>query len=316
MSTKVFIKSIPRDTATKVHEFKNGKSGKSLNKTKISEKCKDGYQALFSPKIGGLKTGLYKTLKVGEKEVTLQDWAEEKWGLSKGFLSNKAWRKGDTMKDEEMTYFQKKSWKFNDGTTILDLDNLDDFCCYHMCLESKYIANSEKEWKEHKWPKATHYISHENEPDEIKLRKNNRKALAYRAMTDNDFTLPWKRKVVVVLQLASDRITLSEEQINNLLYDYIDNSATHEGPTSISKLLEKYSMIAKADTKNILEAEYLLQSATDWRIVIEKAGTYTWLSKDMQIGFNKPEAIDFITDVRKQSLVDELKEEIKLKKLS
>ena len=198
----------------------------------------------------------------------------------------------------------------------MDLDNLDDFCFYHVCLESKYVANSEKEWKEHKWQRATHYISHENEPDEIKMRKNNRKALAYRAMTDNDFTLPWKRKVAVILEVATDRVMLSEEQVNNLMYEYIDKSENHDGPTNINKLLAKYAMLTKADTKEQLEAEYLLKSAVDWRIVIEKAGTYTWLSHDMQIGFNKAEALDFLTDVRKQTFIDELQEEIKLKKLS
>jgi len=320
VSTKIFIKSIPRDTASRIHEYKNGKMGKPMNKTKLGNFCKDGIQALYSPKIGGLKTGLYKTMTASvngvEKEITLQEWAETKWGLEKDYLSNKRYEKNGSLRKEDVTYFQNKVWKLNDGTTILDLDNLDDFCFYHVCLESKYVANSEKEWKEHKWQRATHYISHENEPDEIKMRKNNRKALAYRAMTDSDFTLPWKRKIAVILEVATDRVMLSEEQVNNLMYEYIDKSENHDGPTNINKVLAKYAMLAKADTKEQLEAEYMLKSAVDWRIVIEKAGTYTWLSHDMQIGFNKAEALDFLTDVRKQTFIDELQEEIKLKKLS
>jgi hypothetical protein len=109
---------------------------------------------------------------------------------------------------------------------------------------------------------------------------------------------------------------LTEEQANNLLYDFIDKSENHEGPTNIGKLLDKYAMLSKADTKEKLEAEYTLASACDWRVVIEKAGTYTWLSKEMQIGFNKTEALDFLTDPRKQSLSDELKDEIKVKRHS
>jgi hypothetical protein len=313
MSKKVFIKTIPRESANKIHEFKNNRTGKLLNKTKIFENCKDGIRALYSPKVGGLKTGMYK--KYLDTDKTIQEWAEDKWGLERGALTNRPWKKGDSLADDKLTYFQKKAWKLNDGTTVLDLNYLDDFCFYHVALDSKFIANSEREWKEHRWPKATHYISHENEPDELKMRKNNRKALCFSTLVNPEFTLPWKRKFVVLLDLASDRITLSEEQITNLIYDAIDKSENHDGPTFINKYLSKFNMLEKADEKEHLESEYLLKSLVDWRIVIEKAGTYTWFAKEMQIGFNKDEAIDFLKDPRKQSLIDELKEELKLKKI-
>ena len=54
MSTKkVFIQSIPRETATKISDWTNDTSGKKLKKTKIG-RCRDTLQALWSPRVGGL----------------------------------------------------------------------------------------------------------------------------------------------------------------------------------------------------------------------------------------------------------------------
>lgn len=315
MSKQVFIKVIPRDTASKIHEVRDNRTGKRLNKTKINDFCKDGIQALWSPTVGGLKTGLYKKMEMeGGESITLQAWAENRWSLERGFLTNKPWRRGDSMHGEDMSYFQKKSWKLNDGTTILDLDNLDDYCFYHVCLESKYVANSEREWKEHKWPKAKYYVSLENESETIKYKKTQRKSKAFGSLHDKDLTLPWKRKFVVILDIASDRLTFTEEQINNLLYDYIEKSATHDGNTNISRFLNLFEALKTKDGRITVEAKYLLKRLDDWRIVIEKAGTYNWLMKDMQIGFNQEEALDFLTNPKKQPLVDEIIEELHTKK--
>lgn len=315
---KVFIKSIPRETASKIHEIRDNRSGKKLNKNKITSRCKDGFQALWSPSVGGLKTGLYKKLTLEDGTVTTyQDWAEKKWNLPKGYLTNRAWRKGDSMANEDMTYFQKKAWKLNDGTTVLDLELLDDFCAYHMFLESKSVANSEREWKEHRWPKAKFYIALENESDAIKYKKTQRKARAFAALYDKALTLPWKRKFVAILGIASDRVQLTEEQINNQLYDFIDKSQLHDGDsTNINKFLTKFEALKKKDTRERLEAEYELQKLIDWRIVFEKSGTYTWLSKGMELGYNKTEAVDFLLNPKKQVLVEELQEELALKKAS
>lgn len=95
---KVFIHSIPRETATLVSEFRDPTSGKKLNKTKMGN-CKDKIQALYSGKVGGLMNGLsYKpwieggVQKVDDRgnKLTLQDKEEERWGLKKGYLTNRA----------------------------------------------------------------------------------------------------------------------------------------------------------------------------------------------------------------------------------
>jgi hypothetical protein len=320
MGKKVFIKTIPRDTASKVSEFRNinekGVVGNKMGKTKISDNCKDGIQALYSLTIGGLKTGLYHTTTNEDgKKMSLQEYAENKWGLNPGFLTNKSFRKGDAISDEKMSYFQKKVWKLNDGTTVLDLDKLDDFCFYHVCLESKFVANSEKEWKEHKWPKATHYISLENETEEIKYKKVARKSLAIAKLHDSDFTLPWKRKFCVLLGLSNTRNILGEEAVNNNLYEMImEDKRNPDGVTQVDLFEQYFAKFKTADGKERLEKEYLLSELLDYFIVTEKQGTYKWRSKGMDIGFTKTETVDFLSHAKKQSQVEELEKELKLKK--
>lgn len=320
MGTKIFVRTIPRDTASKVSEFRNvnsrGVSGKKMNKTKISEKCKDGFQALYSSKVGGLKTGLYKTTTTEDgKEITLQEWAENKWSLAPGFLTNRPIRRGDSINPEDMTYFQKKSWKLNDGTTVLDLEKLDDWCFYQVCLESKFIANSEKEWKSYKWPKATHYIALENESEEIKYKKAHKKSKAMAKLHDEEFTLPWKRKFVVLLTLSNTRNVLTEEQVNNLMYDMImEDKTLSSGKSQIDVFNNYFEALKSPDRRERLEREYLLCELEDYYIVVEKAGTYKWKSQGLEIGFTREEAVDFLTHPKKQGKVDELITELKLKK--
>jgi hypothetical protein len=320
MGTKIYIRTIPRDTASKISEFRNinsrGATGRKMNKTKISEKCKDGLQALFSSKVGGLKTGLYKkTTDEDGKEITLQEWAEDNWGLAPGFLTNRPIRRGDSFRPEDMTYFQKKSWKLNDGTTVLDLDKLDDWCFYQVCMESKFVANSEKEWKQHKWPKSTHYIALENESEELKYKKAYKRSSAMAKLHDEEFTLPWKRKFVVLLGLSSSRGVLTEEQVNNLLYDMImEDKSLSSGISHIEEFERMFKALKSPDKRERLEREYLLAELEDYYVVVEKAGTYKWKSQGLEIGFTKSEAIDYLCHPKKQGKIEELEKELKLKK--
>ena len=323
MGTKIVVKSIPRSTVSKVSEFRNlGKSGvkgRKLQKNKIFDHCKDGRRALYSVSQGGLKTGLHKEHHTTEngKVVTLQEWAEKKWNQPKGYLTNKAFRKGDSSKHEDLTYFQKKVWYLNDGTTILDLDSFDDFCGYHMMLESKYFANSEKEWKSHKWPKAEFYISLTNESSELKYKRNKLKSTAFAKLESNDFTLPWQRKFVVLLELAQSRTTLTEEDIVNSLYEFIDQNQTRSGrlKPDVQRFLELYAKLETADGRERLEKQYLLEELMDYNIVSEKASTYRWVSKGSEVGYSYEEAIDFLCHPKKQAQVDDMISELKLKKV-
>lgn len=57
MNKKVFIQSIPRETATLISEWRDPNSGGKLHKTKIGQ-CRDKISALYSPRVGGLLNGL------------------------------------------------------------------------------------------------------------------------------------------------------------------------------------------------------------------------------------------------------------------
>lgn len=311
MANLVYIRQIQKESVLKLSEFRNSTSGKKMNKQKYNRFCKDGIQALYSPKVGGLKTGLYKRY---DDNKTLQEWAEEKWGLDKGTLTNRPVGKGSKPRQEDMTYFQTKRWKFNEGTTVLDLDNLDDFCFYHVCLESKYVANSEKEWKEHKWPKAKYYVAHQNESEELKYKRNFKKSKANGALASDDLTLSWKRKFCVIFGLVNARVELTEEQAHNLLFELIDQDKFVLGVSQVDRFLDYYEMMKNETTKEKLEADYLLKTLVDYNIVLEKLGTYTWASKGKEIGYSESEAVEFLVNPKKQGQRDELEKELKLKK--
>jgi hypothetical protein len=322
MGRKVFIKSIPRETSLKLEDWTNDTSGVRMKKTKVGL-TRDTFMALYDPRVGGLKNGLSNKPWMEEgKQVkdekgnplTLQDKMEKKWGLEKGLLTNRTWRKGDPTTEEKLTYYQKKSWKLNDGSTVLDMDNMEDELGYYAALDSKFIANSEAEWRAHKWPKATHYIAWENEADEIKFSRTSQKSKAFALLHDTSMSPTMKRKFIYLLGITSSNINLTDEQVHNLLYDYIDSTAFSPG-SNIEKFQELATMLTTAPGRSEIEARYILKQAIDYRIIYEKAGTHTWVRPEgtLELGNTLGEAVEFILNPKKQGLVEELNTAIKAK---
>lgn len=321
--SKVFIYSIPKESAQSIHEWRNPTSGKKLKATKISGNVKTGIQAEYSPKYGGLANGLsYKKWiedgkqKLGPngEELTLQDKMEQKWHQPKGFLTNKAWRQGDSLREADMTYFQKKVIKMNEGCTVLDLTLFDDEMSYYVILDSPKVANSEKEWKEHKWPKASWYIAIENEAEDIKYKKNAALSKAIATLHSEGFTPTLKEKVACILELVNTKSKPSIELVHNLLFNYINVSDTKPG-SIIDKYMELVSKIDTADGRIEIDARYTLKSALDNRVIYERQGGYYWPTSDgeITIGETLTEAINFMTNPKKDSLIKKLEGEIKLK---
>lgn len=313
MSTLVYIYSTQRESALKLDEFVSDTSGKRLKKTKIG-RTTDGFQALYSPKVGGLKNGLSYKPWLDENGVqkeengvklTLQDKMERKWNLPKGFLTNKPWRKGQT--SDEFTYYQTTSWRLADGSTVLDLNIMNDELAYYVYLDSKYVGNSEKEWREHKWPYATHYIALENEAEELKYKKNERKSRAFASLHSEDMTPAMKRSFIYLLELANSTSELTDQQAHNLLFDYIDTTTFTPG-SNIDKFLNLYTKLETPGGRSELEAELLLMKLLTKRVISEKQGAYFWVRPEgtIELGVTKAEAIDFILNPKKQTLVDEL----------
>jgi len=319
---KVFIYSIPRPSAFGIQDWTGTSSGKKMLKTKIG-KCKDGRQAPWSPKYAGYVNGLsYKPwVENGEQlkdtqgiPLTLQDKMEQKWNLPKGYLTNKAWMRGDSMREEDMTYYQRKRWPLNDGCTVLDLTNFDDEMFYYVCLDASFCANSETEWRQGKWHKATHYIALENEAEEIKFNKNQIKSKAFSDLHNADLTPTMKAKFVAILELSNAFSNLTQEQIHNLLFEYVDKS-TFTPNSNIDKLNRLNKLLETPTGREEIEAMFLLKQALDSRIIYEKQGSYNWVRPEGHIvlGENYGEAIGFLNNPKKTILVEELQREIKLK---
>jgi hypothetical protein len=202
----------------------------------------------------------------------------------------------------------------NDGCTVLDLSEPDDLMKYHICLESKFVANSEKELRANKWAYAKFYIALENEAEELKYKKNEIKSSAFAKLHDQDLTITVKQKIAVILGLVSARSVLTNESIHNLLFEYIDKSE-FTGTTNIDKFTELYNLLKDPKGKMDFEARYLLKQALDLKILYEKQDSYSWIkpSGSMIVGETYTEAIEFLLNPKKEALVQELKDTIKVK---
>jgi len=325
MSRKIFIQSIPRESAIGLSEWSSDVSGVKLNKTKVG-RSNTRIMALHNPRVGGLAnyisytpytdptTGIEQKDEQGNT-VMLQQHLEKKWGLPKDFLNNRPYRKDSSLKPEDLSYFQTKYWILQDGTTVFDLDNMDDELGYYVFLASQIVANSEREWRAHKWPKAQFYISLENEGENIKYQKNILKGKTLAALHASHMVPSVKRKIVSLLELASTKSDLTVEQVDNLLFDYIDKSTFTPG-SNIDKFTAVVKLLDTAKGKEEFEARYIIKQAIDTKVIYEKQGSYIWVKPDgntLNVADRLSEMIDFILSPKKSKEVDEIQEQIKSK---
>lgn len=323
MGKEVFITSIVRETETGLHSARNPSSDKAMGKNKRG-KANTRLMALYNPKVGGLANYIsynYASDAAGNplldekgNRVKLQAVLEQKYNKPEGFYTNLS--PHFDMKPDDATYFQRKAWALDDGTTMLDLDHEDDEMFYYVILESPLVANSEREWLEHKWPRAQFYISLENESAEIKHQRNKVKIKAMGALADKALTDTWKFKFCVLLGLLNAKAPTSIETTENNLYDFISNSTTGI-ESNISKFLKLFEMLSTAQGKETLEARFLLQQAIDTRVVFEKQDVYTWVRPkgNIVIGDRYSEAIDYLTNPKKDSERQEIEGDVKRKLL-
>ena len=321
----VFIYTIPRDSVLGLHSNVDPNSGKRLNKTKLGL-TEDSIQALYNVRTGKLSNYISTTpwlddngevkLDKNGKALTLQDKLELEWHLAPGELTDEPVGNPEDIytNRKPLTYFQQKSWPLADGCTVLDLTKKDDLMCYYVCLASKLVANSEKEWRGHKWPNARYYIALENEADEISYKVNQNKLEAYAMLSSSEMTPILKRKIAILLGITNVKADVPDLTIDNALYMYIDKADTKQ-LANISKFKDLYNKAIKPDSRIEFEARFLMERALAYRVFSEKQGTYTWIRSkgSIELG-NKPETvIAFLVDPKKQDLVEELEKEIKLK---
>ena len=196
----------------------------------------------------------------------------------------------------------------------MDLSDFDQAMFYYVVLDSKYVANSEAEWRAHKWPYAQWYIAQESEEEEIKYSKNSRKLKAFAALEAPDLTDELKRKFCAILGIADARISLTKETIENMLYNWVDKTTFLPG-SNIEKLEELVQLLKTAPGREEVEARYVLQRALSCRIVYEKQGTYTYVKAtgSITLGETYSEAIQFLTNPKKSAVVEDLLKEISTK---
>jgi hypothetical protein len=322
---KVFIQTIPRETAQGMEHWVIGANGTKSQKTKIGFMVNDTFCPMYSSKIGGLATnldkpwieqGVQKKDPITQEPLVMQDYYEQRFRKPKGFLHNRpANIRSAEINEKDMSYFENLTIVLNDGTTVLDLDNFDDCMKYEVALASWWCANSEKEWKGHKWPKAQYYIALENESDELKYQKNAIKSNAIAQLHSSELTLSYKRSMIVILKIANARTTLTEAQVHNLLYEYVDASTGTVG-TNIDKFMELVNLIKTVKGRIDLDAKFFLQQLLDYRVIAEKQGSYTWMRPTgaIVLGETYTEAIEFLVNPKKQALIEDLRAQLNMAK--
>lgn len=323
MSRLIFVKSIPRETATGIHNWTSQTSGLKLQKTKVG-RAGDGIIALYSAKVGGLanyisynykidpKTGQPELDEAGNK-ITLQAYLEKKWNKPAGFFSNQAASPRYRGDGSDLGFYYQHSWELKDGSTVFDLDKMEHEIGYYVLLASSKVANSETEWRQHKWPKATHYIALENESEEIKYKRSQMKSKAFALLHSADFTEAVKKKVVCLLGISPARTKLSEEQTHNLLTEWIDSS-TYISGSNIDKINNLATLLKTADGRAQFEIMFMLKQAEDFRIVFQKQDVWSWIRPNgstIVIGDKYSEAIDFFLNPKKKEEFDEIRQQIK-----
>lgn len=185
---------------------------------------------------------------------------------------------------------------------------------YYVALDSKYVANSELELKSRKWPYATHYIAVENEAEEMKYARNRRRVQAMSTLGSEEFTVTRAKSICFILGLAAATSDISEETAINLLTAYIDadNSDIND---NVGKFLNLVNLFKDEKGREEFEARLLLKKGLDSRVLFEKSDSYVWNKStgSIVIGDTYKEAISFLTNPKKQVLVQELENEIKSK---
>lgn len=327
---QIIIKTLPRQTATKISEFRNDSSGKKMNRTKIG-RSKDSLRAFYSHKTGALLTGLDKMVPnpyfgdktvptefayvIDKSQITLQEVLEIKHGVPKGYYTNRAWRQGDSLKDDKVTFFQKFRFTLNDGSTILDLNRPEHELAYYMLREHPFVAASNKLEDRALRPRADYYISEQNESVTEKYNKKQAYGNAFSKLNDKKFTPSYQRKVAKALGLAKgDLSAMMDESVYLLLDDYIEEGAKGK-ETNFAEFEKVYELTQTPEGRERLEAICLLDDLVNYRLVSDNKGTYKWLSKGYDIGQRKEEAVDFLLNPAKQPERDELELQLKAKLL-
>ncbi len=329
---KVYVHKIAKPTATKISEVMNGKNQKRLNQTKINGRNKDRFQPLLSSKTRKLSTGLdkevdnpYKGEVISDPEfqflstmdkVLLQYVIEYKFNRKKGELHNDPANVNERKHLDNPSFFQTFIYRLNDGLTVFDLTNFSDLLAYYCMTASKKFANSKAEYEAGKFPDADYYLATVDEGDTEKFAKKQIKDRAKAELTlgkvaDSDT----QKKFVKLLLPSIGKGRLTDVQAYNALSEAIDtNERYKDGEEFLVKYNKLVALLQDAPGKARFNALVILQEGINTFVISDKAGTYTWIAKDLTMGASKEKAIEWIIDPNKTDLLEELQEQITARK--
>jgi len=329
---KVIIKTLPRETVTNVHEFANrGPRGLvKMDKTKVGDRAKDCFMATYNKKTGLIHTGLneyYDNPFVGKNPLTLptdfprsfetaekvklQHILEAEHGVPYNFYTDKAPTSG-TMKPDQITFFQKFRFTLNDGSTVLDMNKVNDVLTYYIVVgNTKQFAPSYEAWRKHQHPYATHYIFVEEEHQEREFSKKQLKnrAIAYL----EEFSTKQPQDVITFCKALKKQVgDISPQIAYSQLDDYINQTGS-TAKNNAEKFVELVERFKKPDGKIYITGLALLQDLLHYRILTGRQDIYTWLSASQIIGNRDSEAVAYLTDPNKQPEVSQMKAELQQK---
>ena len=324
---KVFFYLVPRETATQVHKFA-GDNGETLQKTKVGQRTGNVYRPLISASTGRLKTGLnelvdnpYKDLEkeqiksgfepyVYKKEkIKLQHLLEYKHGVEADYYTDKAPAKEVSGKDDKdnTPYFQLRTTKvtLTDTGMMLDTDKPEDELKYYFLKASDKCAPSLREANS---MKHEYYIGMENEDIEVEQNKAKLEDKAISSLVNEEISDDYKIKIVKVLGLAKKDITTSKAYM--LLRSYVTEKHKDK-EKRVKEYLTYINGYSDPKFREKIDAQAFLADLVAYRIVANVADTYTWKSTNINMGFNKAAAVEFILDANKQEHIDALEKELK-----
>ena len=333
MSKKVFFYFVPRETATKVHNFSTS-DGRSLNKIKVGKHVGNVYRALKSASTGKLKTGLdvivdnpYKehskeNIKPGfepyllnKNEVKLQHLLEYKHNVDVNYYTDSApnevaYKHGDTDETLSLPYFQQRETKatITDTGLVLDLDKPEDEIKYYFLKASSKCAPSREKARAgiHEF-----YIGFENEDEEQTYNKSQLVDKAIYMLMNPEFTDQDKLRLAKYLDLVS-RDT-SPKRVHTVLRTYIVEKHKDQS-TRVKKFINTINSLETPESRERFNATVILNDLVNYYIVTVKQGIYTWKDTGLEIGVNKSEAVNFLLNPKKQAEQDELNSKLEYKK--
>lgn len=229
---------------------------------------------------------------------------------------NGSYETGLSEKDEEelqpfFPYSLKKVFKENDEnsiwlrpegrfemrykTHILDLEKPIDRLRYGLIKASPFVANTQNEYDEGKYPLAEFIISDSREEAEALAKRNEIKEKVFVALTKMDH----QRKVEFCMILGNENVKkMSEVEVSNRVHKLLEEKGYKKA----------YDIVCKTKEENTLTA--LVIEAEQKKILSKKGEVYYFF--DDELG-NIDNAVAFLKEVKNSGIKAQIIEQIKRK---